>query len=46
METTRSATRPRVARRAVHGVLLLDKDAGLLSNAALQRAKRLYRAER
>src|SRR5205823_2663150 len=39
-----AAPRPRIVRRAVHGVLLLDKDAGVSSNAALQRAKRLYRA--
>jgi len=32
--------------RRVDGVLLLDKPAGLSSNAALQRAKRLYRAQR
>ncbi len=31
-------------RRAVTGVLLLDKPRGLSSNAALQRVKRLYRA--
>jgi tRNA pseudouridine55 synthase len=31
-------------RRALDGVLLLDKPAGLGSNAALQTAKRLYRA--
>src|SRR5258706_7649035 len=36
----------RLARRRVDGVLLLDKSAGLTSNAALQRAKRLYRAEK
>jgi tRNA pseudouridine55 synthase len=30
----------------VHGVLLLDKPVGLSSNDALQRAKRLYRAEK
>lgn len=35
-----------VIRRAVHGVLLLDKPIGLSSNTALQRAKRLYRAEK
>lgn len=35
-----------VPRRAVHGVLLLDKPLGLSSNDALQRAKRLYRAEK
>jgi tRNA pseudouridine55 synthase len=40
------ALRPRVARRAVHGVLLLDKPLGLSSNDALQKAKRLYRAEK
>lgn len=34
----------RPPRRAVHGVLLLDKPVGLTSNQALQRAKRLYRA--
>jgi tRNA pseudouridine55 synthase len=34
----------RPARRRVDGVLLLDKPAGLTSNAALQRAKRLYAA--
>ena len=33
-------------RRPVHGVLLLDKPIGLSSNDALQRAKRLYRAEK
>jgi tRNA pseudouridine55 synthase len=31
-------------RRAIDGVLLLDKDDTLTSNAALQRAKRLYNA--
>ena len=40
------STRPRIARRAVHGVLLLDKPLGLSSNDALQKAKRLYRAEK
>ena len=37
---------PRIVRRAVHGVLLLDKPLGLSSNDALQKAKRLYRAEK
>ena len=46
MTTTRAGARLRIARRAVHGVLLLDKDPGTSSNAALQRAKRLYRAEK
>ena len=36
----------RLPRRRVDGVLLLDKPAGLTSNAALQCAKRLYRAEK
>ena len=36
----------RAQRRAVHGVLLLDKPLGLSSNDALQKAKRLYRAEK
>ena len=40
------APRVRVQRRAVHGVLLLDKPLGLSSNDALQKAKRLYRAEK
>ena len=38
--------RQRVARRAVHGVLLLDKPLGWSSNDALQKAKRLFRAEK
>ena len=33
-------------KRKVDGVLLLDKPAGLTFNAALQKAKRLYRAEK
>lgn len=37
---------PRVEWRRVDGVLLLDKQRGLTSNAALQRARRLFRAER
>ena len=36
----------RTPRRAVHGVLLLDKPIGLSSQDALTRAKRLYRAEK
>ena len=35
-----------IPRRAVHGVLLLDKPLGWTSNDALQKAKRLYRAEK
>src|SRR5208282_2117359 len=33
-------------RRRIDGVLLLDKPKGLSSNAALQRAKRLYQADK
>ena len=36
----------KIVRRAISGVLLLDKAAGLTSNAALQKAKWLYRAEK
>jgi tRNA pseudouridine55 synthase len=40
-------TKPaRIARRPVHGVLLLDKPVGVTSNAALQHVKRLFRAEK
>ena len=38
--------RERLARRALHGVLLLDKPLGLTSNDALQRARRALRAEK
>lgn len=38
--------RPKIERRAVHGVLMLDKPLGLTSNDALQKAKRLLRAEK
>jgi tRNA pseudouridine55 synthase len=41
-----SAAVQRLPRRAVHGVLLLDKPVGMTSNHALQRAKRLLRAEK
>jgi tRNA pseudouridine55 synthase len=41
-----NAGRVRVPWHRVDGVLLLDKPPGLSSNAALQRAKRLYRAEK
>ncbi len=43
MRPTRPAPPP---RRRVDGVLLFDKSVGLSSNAALQQAKRLYRAEK
>lgn len=36
----------KVQRRAVHGVLLLDKPVGLTSHDALWKAKRLFRAEK
>jgi tRNA pseudouridine55 synthase len=38
--------RPRIPRRALDGVLLLDKPVGLSSNDALIRAKRLYLAKK
>lgn len=41
-----TASRTRVPRRPVHGVLLLDKPLGLSSNQALQKAKWLLRAEK
>lgn len=41
-----SARPSRPERRRVDGVLLLDKPSGLSSNAALQRAKRCYAAEK
>lgn len=36
----------KIARRRVDGVLLLDKPHGMSSNMALQKARRLYAAER
>jgi tRNA pseudouridine55 synthase len=42
----RPAAQARAPRRRVDGVLLLDKPPGLTSNAALQRAKRLYAAQK
>ena len=41
-----STGRTRVPWRRVDGVLLLDKPPGMSSNAALQAARRLYRAEK
>ncbi len=38
--------KPRQARRALHGVLLLDKPIGFTSNDALQKAKGMLRAEK
>ena len=43
---SRAPTFVKTPRRAVHGVLLLDKPLGLSSNDALQKAKRLFRAEK
>ena len=40
------AQRQRIARRALHGVLLLDKPLGWSSNDALQKAKWLLRADK
>jgi tRNA pseudouridine55 synthase len=37
---------PKISRRPVHGVLLLDKPLGLSSNQALQKCKWLLRAEK
>ena len=41
-----TAPRQRIPRRPVHGEVLLDKPPGLSSNDALQKVKRLYRAEK
>ncbi|HSI51276.1 MAG TPA: tRNA pseudouridine(55) synthase TruB [Ideonella sp.] len=41
-----NSAKPRIPRRALHGVLLLDKPIGLSSNDALQKVKWLYRAEK
>ena len=43
---TRPAKRPGVRFRPLDGILLLDKPAGMSSNAALQAARRLFRAEK
>jgi tRNA pseudouridine55 synthase len=40
------ASNSKISRHPVHGVLLLDKPLGLSSNAALQKAKWLLRAEK
>ncbi|PWK37007.1 tRNA pseudouridine(55) synthase TruB [Cupriavidus plantarum] len=47
MTDSQATTRPpKLPRRDVHGVLLLDKPLGLSSNDALVRAKRLLRANK
>lgn len=43
---TAAVPRPKIQKRAVHGVLMLDKPLGLTSNDALQKVKRLLRAEK
>jgi tRNA pseudouridine55 synthase len=42
----RPGSAPRIVRRAIDGVLLLDKPLGWSSNHAVQAIKRVYRAER
>ncbi|MDR0635384.1 MAG: tRNA pseudouridine(55) synthase TruB, partial [Azoarcus sp.] len=42
----RPAPSARIARRAIDGVLLLDKPAGMSSNAALQTARHLLNARK
>ena len=44
--TAPGGRRPRAPRRALHGVVMLDKPVGLSSNDALQRVKRLFAAEK
>ena len=44
--TSPVARPPRIPRRALHGVLLLDKPLGWTSNDALQKTKGLLRAEK
>ena len=44
--STPTPVRTRWIKRPVHGVLLLDKPLGLSSNDALQKARRLFRAEK
>ena len=46
MRAAPGADRPRVVRRRLDGLLLLDKPAGPSSNDALIRARRLFRAEK
>jgi tRNA pseudouridine55 synthase len=41
-----TATSSAPSKRRIDGILLLDKPRGLSSNAVLQRAKRLYRAQK
>src|SRR5580692_4791184 len=41
-----NSTRPKIPRRVLDGVLLLDKPLGLSSNDALIRAKKIYLAKK
>lgn len=41
-----SAVQKKVQRRRIHGVFLLNKPLGLSSNTALQKVRRLFRAEK
>ena len=38
--------KPRIERRPLDGVLLLDKPCGMTSNTALQRARWMFRAQK
>ncbi|OYT88517.1 MAG: tRNA pseudouridine(55) synthase TruB [Burkholderiales bacterium PBB6] len=42
----RGAPAVRIPRRSLHGILLLDKPIGLSSNDALQKVKRIFKAEK
>ena len=50
LSQTRTQNNPvfmsKLSRRAVHGILLLDKPQGISSNGALQTAKRLFNARK
>src|SRR6516164_10810780 len=46
MSGSEKQARPKIPRRALDGVLLLDKPLGLSSNDALIKAKRLYLAKK
>lgn len=40
------AVKPKIVKRKVNGILLLDKPTGISSNAALQRVKHLFHAKK
>lgn len=46
MTPERPTRKPRTVFRPLHGLLLLDKPAGLSSNQALQQVRHLFRAEK